>query len=53
MVPVGSLVELSDLFLPEFFSVKESLHERSAAAHFSLMCPFGVIILQPSVQIGL
>jgi hypothetical protein len=47
------LVELSDLFLPELFSVKEYLYWHSAATHFTLMHPFGVVVLQPSVQVGL
>ncbi len=53
MAPVVRLVELSDLFLPEQFSVKECLHGRSAAALFTLMCPFSVVMFHPDVQIGL
>ena len=53
MAPVVRLVELSDLFPPEQFPVKECLHGRSAAAFFALIRPFGVVVLHPDVQIGL
>lgn len=53
MIPIVSLVEPSDLFHPAPLSVKECLHGRSAAAHFSLMRSFRVVAVHPSVQVGL
>ena len=53
MVPIVRLVELSDLFLPDLFSVKECLQWRSAATLFPLMCPFDVVMFHPDIQIGL
>lgn len=53
MAPVVRLVELSHLFLPEQFSVKECLHGRSAAALFALVRPFSAVMLHPGVQVGL
>lgn len=47
MVPVVRLVELSDLFLPKLFSVKEHLLKRAAAAHFSFVRPLRIMMLQP------
>jgi hypothetical protein len=53
LLPLVRLIEPSGLFLPERFSVKGRLHERSAAAHFPLMCSFGVVMLQSGIQFGL
>lgn len=53
MAPLVLSVELPGLFHPETFFIKERLHGCSAAAHFALMRPFRVVILQPGVQIGL
>ena len=45
------LVQLSDLFIPEFFPLEEGLPWRPAAAHLALMCSFFVVVGQPIIQI--
>ena len=42
-----------ELFLPEPLPVEQSIHWRSAAAHFALMGSLSVVVIQPVVQIGL
>lgn len=46
-------VELSDLFLPKLFSVKQRLHWSSATAHFALVRSFRVVVLKPGIQVCL
>jgi len=42
-----------ELFLPDLLALNYGLERRSAATHFALMSSFGVVMVQPFIQIGL
>ena len=42
-----------ELILPDLLALNHGLERRSAATHFALMSSFGVVMMQPYIQIGL
>jgi hypothetical protein len=53
--PVASVRSgsIHELILPDLFALDHGLERRSAATHFTLMSAFGVVVMQPFIQIGL